>query len=73
MPPYKVCGDINVAEGLAINNPQFGAGGCMQRFDPNFDYNCANSFLKRMEEQSIELTNTKVSLEDYFNMIYEIT
>ena len=45
----------------------------MQRFDPNFDYNCANSFLKRMEEQSIELTNTKVSLEDYFNMIYEIT
>ncbi len=70
--PYKVHGELNVAEGLAINNPQFGEGGLVQRFDPNFDYNYANGFLERLEEQAIELTNTKVSLEDYYNMMDEI-
>lgn len=44
-------------------------GGLAQRFDPNFDYNYANGFLERLERQAIELTNTKVSLEDYFNMM----
>lgn len=70
--PYKVHGELNAAEGLAINNPQFGEGGLAQRFDPNFDYNYANGFLERLEGQAIELTNTKVSLEDYFNMMDEI-
>ena len=70
--PYKVHGEVNVAEGVALNNPQFGSGGLAQRFDPNFDYNYANGFLERLESQAIELTNTKVSLENYFNMMDEI-
>ena len=70
--PYKVQGELNVAEGLALNNPPFGEGGLAQIFDPNFDYNYANGFLERLEERTIELTNTKVSLEDYFNMMDEI-
>lgn len=61
-----------MAEGVALSNPQFGTGGLAQRFDPNFDYNCANGLLERLEEQTIELTNTRVSLEDYFNMVDEI-
>lgn len=70
--PYKEHGELNVAEGLVINNPQFGEGELMQRFAPNFDYNYAKGFLERLEGQAIELTNTKVSLEDYFNMVDEI-
>lgn len=70
--PYKVHGELDVAEGFVLNNPQFGAGGLAQRFDPNFDYNYANGILERLEEQAIELTNTRVSLEDYFNMMDEI-
>ena len=70
--PYKVHGELNVADGIAMNNLQFGAGGLVQRFDPNFDYNCANGFLERLDAQTIELTNTKISLEEYFNMMNEV-
>lgn len=70
--PYRVNGDINVADGYALNNPQFGAGGLAQRFDPNFDYNVANGLLTRMDSEVIELTNTKISLEEYFSMMSEI-
>lgn len=31
--PYKVHGELNVADGVALNNPQFGQGGLTQRFD----------------------------------------
>jgi len=30
-----------------LNNPQFGQGGLAQRFDPNFDFNCANGVLEK--------------------------
>ena len=70
--PYKVHGELNVATGSALNNPQFGAGGLAQRFDHNFDYNYANDLLERLDEQAIKLINTRVSLEDYFNMMGEI-
>lgn len=45
--PYKVHGELNVADGVALNNPQFGQGGLAQRFDPNFDFNCANGVLEK--------------------------
>ena len=45
--PYKVHGELNVADGVALNNPQFGQGGLTQRFDPNFDFNCANGVLEK--------------------------
>ncbi|WP_455721131.1 hypothetical protein [Agathobacter sp.] len=70
--PYKVHGNLKVADGFALNNPQFGTGGLAQRFDPNFDYNCANGFLERLDGQKIELTNTRITLEEYFNMMDEI-
>ena len=41
---FKIHGELNVAEGFARNNSQFGAGGLAQRFDSNFDYNYANGF-----------------------------
>ena len=45
--PYKVHGELNVVDGVALNNPQFGQGGLAQRFDPNFDFNCANGVLEK--------------------------
>ena len=45
--PYKVHGELNVVDGVALNNPQFGQGGLTQRFDPNFDFNCANGVLEK--------------------------
>ena len=70
--PYKVHGELNVADGVALNNPQFGQGGLTQRFDPNFDFNCANGVLEKLDNQTISLTNTKISLEEYFGMMNEI-
>jgi len=70
--PYKVHGELNVADGVALNNPQFGQGGLAQRFDPNFDFNCANGVLEKLDNQTISLTNTKISLEEYFGMMNEI-
>ena len=70
--PYKVRGELNVADGVALNNPQFGQGGLTQRFDPNFDFNCANGVLEKLDNQTISLTNTKISLEEYFGMMNEI-
>ena len=70
--PYKVHGELNVVDGVALNNPQFGQGGLTQRFDPNFDFNCANGVLEKLDNQTISLTNTKISLEEYFGMMNEI-
>lgn len=70
--PYKVHGELNVADGVALNNTQFGQGGLTQRFDPNFDFNCANGVLEKLDNQTISLTNTKISLEEYFGMMNEI-
>ena len=70
--PYKVHGELNVADGVALNNTQFGLGGLTQRFDPNFDFNCANGVLEKLDNQTISLTNTKISLEEYFGMMNEI-
>ena len=70
--PYKVHGELNVADGVALNNPQIGQGGLTQRFDPNFDFNCANGVLEKLDNQTISLTNTKISLEEYFGMMNEI-
>ena len=70
--PYKVHGELNVADGVALNNPQFGQGGLTQRFNPNFDFNCANGVLEKLDNQTISLTNTKISLEEYFGMMNEI-
>ena len=70
--PYRVNGNINVADGVALKNPQFGVGGLEQRFDPNFDYNVATGLLTKIDSQNIELINTKVSLEEYFNMMNRI-
>ena len=70
--PYQVNVDINVADGLALNNPQFGIGGLNQRFDPNFDFNVANGNLIRLDSMIIDLSNTKVPLEEYFKMINSI-
>ena len=55
-----------------MNNTQFGQGGLTQRFDPNFDFNCANGVLEKLDNQTISLTNTKISLEEYFGMMNEI-
>ena len=57
---------------VALNNTQFGQGGLTQRFDPNFDFNCANGVLEKLDNQTISLTNTKISLEEYFGMMNEI-
>lgn len=70
--PYKVHGELNVADGFALKNPQFGQGGLQQRFDPNFDFNCANGVLEKLDNQTITLTNTQISLEEYFSMMNEI-
>ena len=70
--PYRVNCDINVADGIALNNPQFGEGGLAQRFDPNFQYNVANDYITRIDNQSISLDNTQVSLKDYFKMMSQL-
>ncbi len=71
--PYRVNGNINVVEGLAQNNPELGTGGMLQRFDPNFDdYNVANGTFTRLENMSIQLNNTRISLEDYFKIMNSI-
>lgn len=44
----------------------------VQIFDPNFDYNVANGFLTRLDSQTIKLVNTRVPLEEYFNMMNAI-
>lgn len=69
---YRVNCDINVADGIALNNPQFGEGGLAQRFDPNFQYNVANDYITRIDNQSISLDNTQVSLKDYFKMMSQL-
>ena len=61
-----------MADGVALNNQLFCLGGLTQRFDPNFDFNCANGVLEKLDNQTISLTNTKISLEEYFGMMNEI-
>jgi hypothetical protein len=63
---------FNVAEGIAKNNPQFRTGGILQHFDPNFDYNVANGILIKLDNMSIQLENTHISLESYYKMMNSI-
>ena len=56
----------------AGNNAQDIFGGLKQRFDPNFDYNVANGVVTKIDSDIIELTNTRISLEEYFTMMNEI-
>lgn len=72
MTPYRVNEDILVADGIAVNNPQFGAGGMVQRFDPNFDFNVSIGKLTPLEEASLTLDNIQISLEEYFEMMGKI-
>ena len=72
MTPYRVNEPINVAEGITKANPQFGEGGLLQRFDPNFAYNKANGLLTPLEDRTIHLTDTQVTLDEYFDMMESI-
>ena len=69
---YELKVDLICANGMAMNNPQFGKGGLEQIFISDFQEVIHNGFIERIGKSEIKLYNVEMPYIEYKEIINKI-